>query len=103
MVKLGVLNSRMKDFYDIWLLSRMFDFRGETLAKAIEKTIENRNTPITVNPTVFYLSFTKDEDKKVQWLGFIKKAKITDAPESFENVAAAVKVFLEPIVASIVE
>jgi len=53
--------------------------------------------------TVFDLSFTKDEDKKAQWLGFIKKAKITDAPGSFEDVAAAVKIFLEPIVASIVE
>jgi len=103
MVKLGVLNSRMKDFYDIWFLSRMFDFRGETLAEAIEKTFENRNTPITVNPTVFDLFFTKDKDKKVQWLGFIKKAKLTDAPESFEDVAAAIKVFLEPIAASIVE
>ncbi len=103
MVNLGVLNSRMKDFYDISFLSRMFDFMGETLAEAIEKTFENRNTPIIVNPTVFDHSFTKDEDKLVQWLGFIKKAKLTDAPESFEDVAAAVKVFLEPIVASIVE
>ena len=31
MVKLGVLNSRMKDFYDIWLLSRRFDFEGAKL------------------------------------------------------------------------
>jgi hypothetical protein len=45
----------------------------------------------------------KAKDKKAQWLGFIKKAKVADAPGSFENVAAAVKVFLEPIVASIVE
>jgi len=78
MVKLGVLNSRMKDFYDIWFLSRMFDFRGETLAQAIEKTFENRNTPISGKPKVFDLSFTMDEDKKVQWLGFIKKAGITE-------------------------
>lgn len=103
MVKLGILNSRMKDFYDIWFLSRRFDFRSETLAEAIEKTFENRNTPITVNLTVFDFSFTKDDDKKVQWLGFIKRAKITDAPGSFEEVTASVKVFLEPIVASIVE
>jgi hypothetical protein len=39
MVKLGVLNSRMKDFYDIWMLSRTFDFKGETLAEAVEKNI----------------------------------------------------------------
>jgi len=81
----------------------MSDFSGETLAEAIEKTFENGNTPITVNPTVFDPSFTEDEDKKVQWLGFIKKTKISDAPESFEDVAAAIKVFLEPIAASIVE
>ena len=66
----------------------------------LELSLTN-NTPITVNPTIFDPSFTKDKDNKVQWLGFIKKAKITDAPGSFEDVATAVKVFLEPIVASI--
>ena len=81
----------------------MFDFRGETLAEAIKKSFENRKTPIIVNPTVFDLSFIKDSDKKVQWSGFIKKAKLTDAPGSFEVVAAAVKVFLEPVLASITE
>ena len=73
------------------------------LAEAVEKTFENRNTPITANYAVFNPSFMKDEDKKVQWLGFIKKAKLSNAPGSFEDVAAAVKVFLEPRVASLVE
>jgi len=103
MVKLGVLNSRMKDFYDIWFLSRAFDFRGDTLAEAIEKTFENRKTTITLNPTVFDLSFRKDAGKKVQWVGFIRKAKLADAPESFEDVVAALKAFLDPILTSIVE
>jgi hypothetical protein len=103
MVKLGVLNSRMKDFYDIWLLSRTFDFKGKILAAAVEKTFENRNTPVTADPTVFGPSFMEDEGKRVQWLGFIKKARLTDAPECFEDVAAAIKVFLEPIVTSVAE
>ena len=59
MVKLGVLNSRMKDFYDIWILSRTFDFKGEILAEALEKTFENRNTPITLNAAIFDPSFGK--------------------------------------------
>ena len=101
MVKLGVLNSRMKDFYDIWMLSRMFDFKGETLAEAVEKTFENRKTQIDTNPTVFNTSFAKDDDKTVQWMGFIRKAKLTDAPETFEEVVAAIKRFLEPIAASL--
>ena len=103
MVKLGLLNSRMKDFYDIWFLSRMFDFKGETLAEAIEKTFEKRKTPLTSEPTIFNPSFMKDENKQAQWLGFINKAKLGDAPASFENVAADIKVFLQPVVASIID
>ena len=103
MVKLDVLNSRMKDFYDIWMLSRTFDFRGKMLAEAVEKTFENRNTPIPIEPTVFNPSFVNDEAKKIQWQGFIRKAKLSDAPEAFEDVVAVVKVFLEPLVASLAE
>ena len=45
-VKLGLLNSRMKDFYDIWLLSRQFNFDGPTLATAVSRTFVNRKTPV---------------------------------------------------------
>ncbi len=38
MAKLGILNSRMKDFYDIWMLSRQYDFEGTSLAEAIRQT-----------------------------------------------------------------
>ena len=41
MVKLGILNSRMKDFFDIWTLSREFSFDGSTLSKAVKTTFEN--------------------------------------------------------------
>jgi hypothetical protein len=103
MVKLGVLNSRMKDFYDIWMLCRTFDFRGELLAEAVEKTFENRNTPVTVGPKVFDPSFAQDRNKKVQWQGFIRKAKLANAPEDFEDAVAVVKMFLEPVAVSLFE
>ncbi|MDO8691347.1 MAG: nucleotidyl transferase AbiEii/AbiGii toxin family protein [Dehalococcoidia bacterium] len=103
MVKLGVLNSRTKDFYDIWMLSCTFDFTGEILAEAIQKTFEKRNTPIAIDPAVFDPSFLKDGNKKVQWQGFLSKAKLIDAPGDFEDVVAAIKKFLEPLVASLVE
>jgi hypothetical protein len=103
MVKLGVLNSRMKDFYDIWILSNIFDFKGETLAEAVGKTFENRNTTITIEPTVFDPSFAKDGDKKAQWQGFIRKTKLADAPEDFEDVIKAVKVFIHPLVVSLTQ
>jgi predicted nucleotidyltransferase component of viral defense system len=103
MVKLGILNSRMKDFYDIWMLSRSFDFQGEMLARAVEKTFAKRNTPLPVNPAVFDPAFAKDRDKNVQWQGFIRKAKLTDAPGAFEEIVADVKIFLEPLKTTLVE
>ena len=101
MVKLGLLNSRMKDFYDIWFLSQMFNFKGETLVEAIEKTFEKRKTPLPKEPTIFTPSFMRDENKQAQWQGFINKTKLGDAPASFENVIAGIKIFLQPVVASI--
>ena len=103
MVKLGVLNSRMKDFYDIWILSRTSDFKGNILAEAVGKTFEKRNTPITLDAALFNPSFGNDEDKNVQWRGFIRKTKLINAPESFEEIMTAVKLFLEPLAASIAE
>lgn len=76
MVKLDVLNSRMKDFYDIWMLSRTFDFKGETLAEAVEKTFENRNTPITIDPTAFDPSFAKDGKKRLNGKNLSEKPSL---------------------------
>jgi predicted nucleotidyltransferase component of viral defense system len=103
MVKLGVLNSRMKDFYDIWVLSRTFDFKGKILAEAVEKTFKKRNTSVTLDAALFDPSFGKDGDKNIQWQVFIRKTKLINAPEYFEEVIGAVNLFLEPLVASIVE
>jgi len=103
MVKLGVLNSRMKDFYDIWVLSRTFDFKGKILADAVEKTFEKRNTPVTLDAALFHPSFGKNGDKNVQWKGYIRKTKLINAPESFEEIMVAVKLFLKPLASSIIE
>ena len=103
MVKLGLLNSRMKDFYDIWFLSHRFDFEGETLIEAIEKTFEKRKTPLTSEPTIFNPTFMKDDTKQAQWQGFIEKAKLANTPVSFEDVAESIKVFLQPVVVSIIQ
>lgn len=102
MVKLGVLNSRMKDFYDIWTLSRKFDFKGGILTEAVEKTFRNRKTPVTAFPTVFKPSFMEDRDKNNQWLGFIRKSKLINCPESFLEVASSIKTFMEPVMTALV-
>ncbi len=69
MVKLGQLNSRMKDFFDLWLLSRQFEFDGVTLATAVTRTFENRQTAITDHPVALTPSFANDSVKQTQWRG----------------------------------
>ena len=59
MIKLGELNSRMKDFYDIWILSKQFDFNGHILVEAITKTLKVRKTEIPSQPSVFKKSFSE--------------------------------------------
>ena len=98
MVKLGMLNSRMKDFYDVWLLSRAFNFDKAVLAEAIRTTFKNRGTEIIESPKVFDSSFREDETKQIQWSAFIKKSKLSDAPQSFPDVVTAVKDFILPII-----
>jgi len=97
MVLMGILNSRMKDFYDIWTLSRTFDFAGEVLAEAIERTLEARHTQLTAEAAVFEPSFADDTDKQAQWAAFVRKSDLGDAPSSFSEVVEAVTAFLKPI------
>jgi hypothetical protein len=103
MVKLGILNSRMKDFYDIWFLSRKFDFNASTLSEAIQKTFKNRNTPVPISPRVFDSFFKDDTNKQVQWRAFLKKAKLTEAPELFEKTIEEIRTFLEPVITHLVK
>ncbi len=97
MVKRGILNSRMKDFHDVWMLSRTYDFQGAMLAEAIKKTFANRQTKVPAAPAVFDPSFAEERDKIAQWRGFIRKSGLSGAPGSFADAVAAIREFLEPI------
>jgi hypothetical protein len=98
MVKLGQLNSRLKDFFDVWLLSRQFDFDGATLKTAIGKTFENRKTPIPEEALALTSAFAQDPTKQIQWKGFLRKARLQNAPENLSDVVDALRAFLQPVV-----
>lgn len=99
MVKLGMLNSRMKDFYDIWLLSRQFNFDGAKLAEAIRRTFERRGTTLPMEIEAFAESFI--EAKQIQWAAFCKRLQQDYVPVSFREIIASVNRFLSPIVAAL--
>lgn len=97
MVKLGLLNTRMKDFYDLWVLSRRFDFAGPVLSAAIARTFSNRKTELAPLPFALTPAFAADPAKQTQWKGFIKKAKLEGVPDDLAQVTGALGAFLLPV------
>lgn len=95
MVQLGMANSRMKDFYDVALLSRIFEFDGEILARAIRATFDRRKTPIPAAlPVALTSEFAEDAGKKGQWSGFVRKSGAQDAG-TLADVIASIVMFVE--------
>lgn len=96
MVNLGELNSRMKDFYDIWLLSRQHEFRLENLKGAVERTFEKRGTELP-ETSPFFDAFS--DTKQPQWQAFRTRLGQDHVPEAFSDVVEAVIEFLGPVMA----
>jgi hypothetical protein len=101
MLKLRDLNSRMKDFYDIWLLSRHFGFDGKVLSEAIRLTLEKRGTELPDRIVAFSQEFIAT--KQIQWNAFRKKLKQEHIPSEFGNIVKQVKEFLGPIVLALTQ
>lgn len=98
-VALGATNGRMKDFYDLWTMSRHFTFDGTLLAKAITGTFARRNTPLpTKTPVGVSQEFGSDVDANRRWGFFTSRNVLTQQPGSFNEVIAALHDFLMPAV-----
>ena len=98
MIHLGILNSRMKDFYDVWLLANRFDFDGSILTEAVKKTFAQRKTELSADPVVFTEAFWADAGKVAQWRAFLAKSAIAHAPRQLKDVVHVIKALLLPIV-----
>lgn len=98
MVQLGLANSRMKDFYDLRVLSELFAFDGEPLAKAIRATFNRRGTPIPEGvPVALTPQFIRDPGKTRQWSAFASKSGVAD-PGDLASVMERVTRFVrEPL------
>lgn len=103
MIKLEMLNSRLKDFYDIYTLSLSFNFKGPVLKKSIERTLLSRQTMVTASPFVFREEFHNDPIKQLQWWAFLKKTRITTVKKGFGEVMERITDFLKPVLISIVD
>jgi Nucleotidyl transferase AbiEii toxin, Type IV TA system len=105
MVKLSVASTRMKDFYDLQVLSSRLAFDGKTFSEAVRKTFLNRGTELLTNrvPFAFTPEFYDDTNKKRLWTAFCAKNATCMAKTEFNTLIETLKIFLVPVVAAVHE
>lgn len=96
-IDLDLQNSRMKDFYDIWMLSQTLRFDGQELSHAIRATFERRNTPLPAEvPAALTAKFYTDPGHLRQWSAFARRIGETDLGYGLERVIVGLDEFLMP-------
>ncbi len=96
MVHLGIANSRMKDFFDVWFLSQNFSFEGAPLADALRATFARRSTPIPdAAPVALTAAFAADAGKTAQWKAFIARGRLAPGL-ALEAVVETIAAFVGP-------
>lgn len=104
MVVLGMGNSRMKDFYDVWAIARGFDFDGERLCQSIKATFRRRRTPLpTEDPLALSAAFAEDRIKQTQWKAFVRKGRLLVEAPALPDVIGLLRGFLMPPIKALVE
>jgi len=97
MIALGMINSRMKDFYDMWFMAQSMEFDFHSLREAILNTFNRRKTAL---PKETPIAFTEEfaRQKQVQWAGFLRKSQLEDTPKNMVEIIRQIKVFLDPVI-----
>ncbi len=91
-IRLGDLNSRMKDFYDIWLIFRNLKLKNAEVAKAIKKTFNNRHTILPRANKLFSEDiYGRNSDRQQLWNAFLTKNDIEIAPKFLSDTAAEIE------------
>ena len=104
MVMLGIANTRMKDFFDVWTLARSFDFDGRVLCQAMKMTFERRETEIpSTAPLALTPEFYEDRTKQSQWDAFLKRSQLAAQSTTLDDVATLLRDFLLPPASAVVE
>jgi hypothetical protein len=96
---LGIANSRMKDYFDLWILSRHTEFDGDTLRRAIRATFDRRKTMLSPDiPFGLTDGFAQDTQKQTQWQAFLGKNRLEAL--RLEDIVASLRDFLLPVIAA---
>lgn len=98
LVLLGLGNSRMKDYYDLYVLGQQFGFAGETLFAAISSTFQRRGTSLPEElPIGLSAVFAEDLQKQTQWSAFLRRQQLRLEDMSLSRVVTFLQTFLTPV------
>ena len=101
MVVLDMANSRMKDFFDIWLLATKREFAGALLRDAIRATFARRRTDLPeATPVALAPAFSQNREKQTQWRAYLRKARVREEAPTLREVADLIASFVMPVVES---
>jgi hypothetical protein len=100
LITLGMVNSRLKDFYDLWLIAQTFEFRKSGLVDAVRRTFERRGTAVPAGTPV---GLTNEfvALRAAQWRAFLARERMAAAPDAFADVIADLRPFLMPLVGTL--
>lgn len=94
---LGIANSRMKDYFDLWILAQHTDFDGDTLRQAVQATFDRRKTALTGRiPFGLTDEFAQDVQKQAQWQAFLRKNRLEAL--ALHEIIAALSSFMLPVI-----
>lgn len=97
LVLLGMANTRLKDFYDLWVLAQKYSFDGAIVSSSISSTFERRGTDLPLTePLALTTAFAQDEGKRTQWQGFLRRSRLDADSLDLSRVIEYLHAFLWP-------
>jgi Nucleotidyl transferase AbiEii toxin, Type IV TA system len=102
MVALDIANTRMKDFYDVWLLCCKLPFQGNIFCQALQTTFQLRSTPLPAEaPLAFTSRFYENPTKQTQWSAFLRKSRLGGEIGNLGTIVQKLESFLMPPVSAL--
>ncbi len=90
-------NSRLKNYYDPALLSRLYPFVGRTLVEAVVATFRHRETALEMEPIGLAETYYADPARSLQWRAFVRRSRFTEQPDDLKNLVLEVRRFAIPL------
>ena len=98
LTSLGLLNSRIKDYFDLALLSRLYPFEGQLMVEAIRSTFRHRGISVEPLPVGLTDAFSSDPARVPQWRAFMRRSRFAEEPGGLAALVSQVRDFAaEPL------